>query len=270
MRIWAQVATDECMILFESGVTMKSILLASLLLSSAAMAETSSLSLKQQAMAENKIDGQAQKTASDAQVAPGMLSLKDPRPEVMTRTWVYFAGFTAENFQPRGTVATDEVGNFNLGNNGSTFMPGLTVGFLTPEMTTGPLAWKVGVRGNGAFSSQGVSLTYPNGYHVSDARLNTMLLGVGPTMSLSWTRYNWLAFTFTPQYGSVNYTQTSSNDFARFSKQSSYLGLNFGLDFQVAKKWSVFTEYQNRNMRDSNQDIALQKDNFELGTKVTW
>lgn len=239
-------------------------------LSCGAFAQTSSVSLREQATNEMKVESQNQKTASDAQVSSGMLSLKDPRPEVVTRSWKYFAGFTAENFQPRGKVSTESVGDFNLGNNSSTFMPGLVAGFLTSDIKTGPIAWKLGLRGNAAFSSQGTSLTFQNGYRVDDARLNSTLLAVGPMATLQWEKLQWLSLTFVPQYGTVNYTQTSSNEFARFSKQTGYSALNFGLDFQFAKQWSIFTEYSQRNMRDEHQEIALEKDNFELGTKVTW
>ncbi len=231
---------------------------------------SSTLSLREQAMAESRVDGQSQKSATDVQVASGMLRLKDPRPEVITRTWQYFAGLTAQNFTPRGSVSTESAGSFELDKNGSTFMPGLAAGFLSPEMKTKALSWRLGLRGNASFASQSATVVFPTGYSVSDARLNTTLLAVGPTISLQWDRLQWLAFTFTPQYGTVNYTQTSSNDFAHFSKQTGYMGLNFGLDFQFAKQWSIFTEYSQRSLRDSNQEIALQRDNFELGTKVTW
>ncbi|MDG0817997.1 hypothetical protein [Bdellovibrio svalbardensis] len=259
---------------------MKLFFIASLLISSTSFAQSTSvsssskLSLREQAAAETRVEGQTQKNASDAQLdattASGMLSLKDPRPEVITRTWQYFAGLTAQSFTPRGIVSTDSVGNFDLSENGSTFMPGLAAGFLSPEMKTKALLWRVGLRGNAAFSSQEAAVRFPTGYTVSDARLNSTLFAFGPTVSLQWDRLQWLALTFTPQYGTVNYTQTSANEFAHFSKQTGYMSLNFGLDFQFSKQWSIFTEYSQRSLRDSYQELALQRDNFGLGTKVTW
>lgn len=240
----------------------------------ATSSSNTTLSLREQASAETRVEGQLQKSATDAQLNPelasGMLSLKDPRPEIITRTWQYFAGLTVQSFTPQGEVTTESAGTFDLGKNGSTFMPGLAAGFLSPEMKTKSLLWRIGLRGNAALSSQSISVTFPTGYTVNDARLNTTLFAFGPTLSLQWDRLQWLAFTFTPQYGTVNYTQTSANDFAHFSKQTGYMGLNFGLDFQFTKQWSIFTEYSQRSLRDSHQELALQRDNFELGTKVTW
>lgn len=241
--------------------------------SSATSSSSTTLSLRDQAIAENQTEGMTQKSATDAQVPSGMLTLKDPRPEVITRTWKLFAGLKAQNFQPRGSVSTDEVGTFDLGANDSTFMPGLVLGVMSPEMKseyTGAVWFRYGLRGDAAFSSQKTNVTFPSGYTVNDNRLNTTLFAVGPAFSLQASRLSWLAFTFAPQYGTLNYTQTSSNEYARFSKQTAYMALNYGLDFQIGNKWSVFTEYSQRSLRDSHQEIAIQKDNFELGTKVSW
>ncbi|HWU43424.1 MAG TPA: hypothetical protein VN132_08300, partial [Bdellovibrio sp.] len=208
--------------------------------------------------------------ASDASVPSAMLSLKDPRPEVITRTWKYFAGFKAQSFKAHGNVTTDAGSNVDLGENSSTFMPGLMMGFTGPEWQAGRAAWSLGLRGDASFASQGVTVTFPTGYSASDVRLNTMLFAVGPEFSFKLQNLPWLAFVFSPQYGNVNYTQTSSNQFARFSKQTSYLAWNYGLEMSFTKKWSVFSEYSQRNLRDSHQEIALQQNNFELGTRVAW
>lgn len=233
-------------------------------------ANLSSISLRDQAAAEAHAEGQVRKSATDAQVASAMLSLKDPRPEIITRTWLYFAGFTAQSFQARGSITTDSVGRMDLSQNSSTFMPGLVVGIMSPAMPYSSTQWRLGLRADASFASQNTSITFPSGYTVSDARLNSTLLSVGPTFSLQWQSLPWVALTLTPQYGNIIYTQTASNDFAQFSKQSPYLAWNYGVDFQVAKSWSVFTEYSQRKLLDSKQEIALQNDNFELGTKVTW
>lgn len=228
------------------------------------------LSLKQMALAETApVEGQqTQTSATDAQVS-GMLTLKDPRPEVVTRSWTYFAGLTAQTFQAEGRVSKEGSGIFNLAESNQSIMPGLELGFMTRAFQTQALLWKFGLRGKAALSTQAYNVILASGYKIDDARLNTTLFSGGPLVSLQWGRFQWLAFTFSPQFGTVNYTQTSSNDFAKFSKQAGFEAFSYGLDFAVGKSWSVFTEWSQRTLKD-NTEIALQKDNFELGTKVTW
>lgn len=249
-----------------SRITSSFLLISTLLVSAFSSAQT----LREQALAEAKPQlVLAQNSATDAQTT-GMLKLKDPRPEIITRSWQYFAGLTAQNFQAQGTVTTDSSGIFDLAKNGETFMPGLTAGVMGPEWNLKSVLISLGGRGDAQFSSQSVSVTLPSGYKVDDARLNTTLLSIGPVLALRHDSLRWLSLTFSPQYGTLNYTQTSSNDYAHFSKTAGYLAMNYALDFRLTRQWSVFTEWSQRDIRDSHQEIAIQKDNFELGTKVTW
>lgn len=228
----------------------------------------SALSLKQQAVAEAKFEGLEKATATDAQVQ-GMLTLKDPRPEIITRSWKYSAALSVQSFQPEGFASKEGSGTFDLGQNGSTAMPGLELGVLSPAFSTKQVLWKVGLRAKGSLASQETSVTLDSGYEINDARLNTTLFSGGPVLNVSWDRLSWLSLNVSPQIGSLSYTQTSSNDFATFSKTGSFNSMTYGLDFLIGSKWSVFTEWTQRSLKDSSE-IALQKDNFELGTKVTW
>ncbi|WP_413585016.1 hypothetical protein [Bdellovibrio sp. HCB274] len=235
--------------------------------SAVSWAQATSISLRDAALAETKIKGVSTASATDAQT--GMLVLKDPKPEVVSRPWQYIAGFTAQNFQAQGTVTTDAAGTFDLSQNGQTFMPGLMLGVMSSEWNVKNILISGGLRFNGSLASQSVSAKMPSGVVIDDARLNTSLLSGGVVLSLRHANLAWVAVTVAPQYGTVNYTQSSTNDFAKFSKQASYNAINYGLDFRLTKKWSVFTEWSQRELRDTTE-IALQKDNFELGTKVSW
>lgn len=246
---------------------MKSLLL--VLITVFAFTSQAAPSLKQQAQAETTVSGKAQHSATDAQVS-GMLTLKDPRPDVITRSWKYFAGLSLQSFQPQGLVELENASTFDLGANDQTVMPGLELGVLSPQFSTKKVLWQFGVRGKASIASQSSEVNFNSGYNVDDARLNTTLLSVGPTFGLAWERVPWLAFTFSPQWGTLNYTQTSANDFAHFSKYAGYESFNYGIELKVGRKWSLFTEWSQRNLKDSSNRIALQKDNLELGTKVTW
>lgn len=237
--------------------------------SSVTVAPTPELSLREKALAEAKAEGlQERAVASDAQVS-GMLTLKDPRPEVVTRPWNYFAAFTAQMFQAEGTATKEGSGTFDLGKNERTVMPGLELGVMSIPWQTKAVLWKFGLRAKAGFASQGTDIALDSGYAIDDARLNTTMFSGGPVVALSSERLQWLSLTFSPQYGTLSYTQTSSNDFAAFSKSAAFNSMSYGLDFAVSKKWSLFTEWSQRNLNDSSE-IALQKDGFELGTKITW
>lgn len=255
----------------------KSLLITTLLCSSVALAqkaEVKKASFKELALAEANApyDTKAKPatTATDAQLANGMLTLKDPRPDLETRSWKYFAGLTVQSFQADGKVTSDLQQTFDLSKNGQTAMPGLELGVLSPEMATGDVNWRLGVKGKGAYSSQKSNVTLTSGYEIDDARLNTTLLSVGPVVSASWNRFNWLSLNLGAQYGDLNYTQTSSSEFGQFSKHAGYQAFSYGLGFQITRTWSVSTDWNQRTLKSNTQDLALQKNNFELGTTITW
>lgn len=226
------------------------------------------LSMRDRALGEATYVGKDQKRASDAQVESGVLRLKDPRPEALGRSWKYFAAFSAQQFQPEGT-AGNEFSSFDLGRGDATWMPGVQLGFLSRALPTGPVDWHFGARFQASFSSQATTAIMDSGFVIDDARLNTTLLSMGPLVSISWSRLEWLSLTFVPEFGSATYTQTTANNFGKFSKSSGYKALSFGLEAEVTRGWALFAAYSQRELNDQNQ-LALQKDNFELGTKILW
>lgn len=232
-----------------------------------AKTEQSQASLKDKALAEYSDKGAITPTATDAQLE-GMLTLKDPYEEIISRSWKYFIGFSAQSFQAEGTASKD-ANSYDLSASESSIMPALEVGLLAPKFKTRQVAWTLGLRAEAGFTSQSVDVVLESGYNIDDARLNSTIFSIGPTLLVQWEKFSWLSLVLTPHMGSINYTQTSANEFATFSKHATFDGMSYGLDFAVSKKWSLFTEWTQRNIKD-HQDIALQQDNFELGTKVTW
>lgn len=248
--------------LFLSSIFISSTLLA------APAPSASVVSLKQKALNESKMDGLAKASATDAQV-PGMLTLKDPRPEVVTRPWSYFAALSGQMFKPQGVAQKSGSDSFDLNKSSSTFMPGLEIGVISLPLQTKSIIWKLGLRAKAGMTSQATDLTLSSGFRIEDARLNSTLFSAGGLFSVQWEGLNWLALTFSPQYGSLTYTQTSANEFATFSKQAGFESMGYGLDFALNRKWSLFTEWTQKSIQDKGE-IALQKDNFELGTRFTW
>ncbi|HEY1078586.1 MAG TPA: hypothetical protein VGE46_00745 [Bdellovibrio sp.] len=231
-------------------------------------AETPEISLRDQALAETKSTGIERASATDAQV-PGMLKLQDPRPQIITRSWSYFAGFSAQTFQSAGQAKKDGVNTFDLDKNSGTVMPGFELGVLSRNFELQDFTWRFGVRGKAHFASQATDIKLSSGYTIDDARLNTTLFAAGPLFMAQWHRLPWLSATLSPQFGTLNYTQNSANEFATFSKSATFEALGLGLDVALNPQWSVFTEWTQRNLKNENE-IALQKDNFEIGTKIVW
>lgn len=226
------------------------------------------VSLKEQALLEARQQGIPRSHATDAQVS-GMLQLKNPRPEIITRTWLYFAGFSAQSFQAQGLTQKEGSGSFDLGRNPSTLMPGAEFGVHSPLKNWQSLAFRFGARAKAQFASQGTSVVLSSGYAIDDARLNTTVLSVGPQLSMQWQEIPRLFINVSPQFGSINYTQTSANDFAKFSRNAGFSATSIGADFALNSKWLLGVEWTQRNLNSSNE-IALQQDNIELGTKILW
>lgn len=233
-----------------------------------AAAEVTETSLREQALAETKSSGIERSSATDAQI-PGMLKLQDPRPEIITRSWSYFAGFSAQTFQSSGQPKKDGVNTFDLDKNSGTVMPGFELGVLSRNFALQDFTWRFGARGKAHFASQATDVKLNSGYAIDDARLNTTLFAVGPLFMAQWNGLPWLSATLSPQFGTLNYTQNSANEFATFSKSATFEALGLGVDVAVNPKWSVFTEWTQRNLKNETE-IALQKDNFEIGTKIVW
>lgn len=255
----------------------KSLLLATLCCSTVAFAkappaEVKKVSLRDMALAESAYSANTKEaaTATDAQVANGMLTLKDPRPEAAARSWQYFAGLTLQSFQAEGQVTSGMNQNFDLNQSDKTVMPGLEVGVMSPVMATRDVNWRLGAKVKGSYASQGVKTVLQSGYEITDTRLNSALLSAGPTVSANWNRLSWLSLNLGYQIGDLNYTQTSSNEYGQFSKHAGFQAVSYGLGFRVTENWSISTEWSQRSLKSNSEQLALQKDNFELGTRITW
>lgn len=238
-------------------------------------AKAPAVSLRDQAQKEAKIDPQLERklkaaaaTTNSAPASIGILTLQDPRPESMPRAWSFFAGLSAQYFGPQGKVSKLGSGNFDLGTNASTLMPGLDAGFISAPRPTEYFSFQWGLRGKFGLTSQNSNITLPSGFRIDDARLNSHLLSAGGLVSFQSQTAPRLSVTVSPQVGNVTYTQTSSSDFANFSKQATFTALGVGFAYLLSHHWSLTAEYTQRDV--IGNEVALQKDNYELGAKVTW
>lgn len=228
------------------------------------------LSMRDRALTESAVsEKEAKLSATDAQISGTMLKLDDPTPVAEVRNWKYMAALTAQQFQARGVASNDMGQSFVLDNNSQTVMPGLEVGILSPTWAVGQANLTVGAKLKGSYASQSSNAITSSGYVIDDSRLNSTLLSAGPAVSIAWERLSWLSLNLGAQFGDLNYTQTSSNEFARFSQHAGYTAYSYGLGFQISKTWSVTTEWNQRSLNNT-QTVALQNNNFELGTQITW
>ncbi len=224
--------------------------------------------VRKAAMNETNPSGAKASRASETQVT-GMLKLQDPRPEIVNRSWVYFAGFSAQSFQANGRGQNSSGASFNLSENSSTLMPGVELGFLSAPYRQETWGLQGGLRLRASFASQSSPQVLRSGYRVDDARLNSTLWSGGILLRLTSAYAARWSFTVSPQYGVASYTQSSSNDYVDFSQSFAFDSMGYGVDYAFTKTWSLFTEWTQRNARNPGS-LALQSDNLELGAKVQW
>ncbi len=227
-------------------------------------------SLRTEALQENLInDSQKKSIRTDARIE-GMLSLKDPHENVQERGWLYFLQFSLQSFQPAGRAETDFHYTFDLSNNSHTAMPALFFGFENNLFKTDRMTLRWGLGARFGYTSQNAKVVFPSGYSESDARLNTLVLSAAPYVMLSLPSLPSWGFKLGGEFGTLSYTQTSSNDLATFSKQASYRAFVLGLNYSLSKAWGLTFDYSQRKLTDAQQTIAIQRDNFELGSRLIW
>lgn len=235
-----------------------------------AATEESTLSIREQATQETSVvEGKNQSKSTDA--AQGILSLNDPRMEVITRTWKYYISLSAQQFSPRGSATNDYNSTVDLDGQSKTIMPALGFGFQTRDMQLNNVRLGFGLGAQFGYASQEVNFTMPNGYRIDDVRLNTTELSAQPFITLgaaSWTKMD---LVLGGAYGNIGYTQTSSDRYAKFSKQASFWGASVGVDYHVNNNWTLLTKYTQKSLTSKSEDgIDVQANNIELGTKVLW
>lgn len=202
--------------------------------------------------------------------ANGVLSLKDPQPQVATRRWNFVATFSLQQFQAHGQATNDLTNTvFDVGSAGPTIMP--TLGFSARHLLFEEESWnlKFGLGAQAAYSSQKTTASFSTGYS-EDARLNSLMFAALPTLTLQLPRLPRFLFDIGLEYGSVNITQASSNALANYSVDSPYIAWDIGVDFLLMDQWTIFLMYSNRELTGSNEKIVLQRDNYELGTRWIW
>lgn len=221
--------------------------------------------------AQNELDSipttQKQKS-TDAQFS-GILKLKDPRPQIITRDWKYFFAFKFQSLQPMGSVNNKVVGRFDLNKNPRTFHPSLEIGFSKPIITEN-LFVNWGLLGQTGFSSQQVQLNFPSGYAAPhDTHLNTLTSAVGAKLEWALPKLSSLYFNTSARLGRVSYTQTSLNDMAQFSEAANFLSMGLGVCYDIQDSWQVTLDYNQRKMTQKS-DLRIQPENTELGFRVIW
>lgn len=241
-------------------------------LAQAASPDSSSrMSLTDQAHSEIQQPGKIKTKPSDVEVSETMLSLKDPVPEVRSRTGQFGLGLTFQSFQPRGVVGNEFTNSeFDLGKNGSTVLP--TVQFSYEHQLIARTNWStdLGLAAKVAYMSQKAKAQFESGFVEKDVRLNTMIWGFGPQLGFTLTRWSWLHPILGASWGKLTYTQTSSNELANVSRSAAYFDMTAGLEFHISRTWNILARYTHAQISSPRKDINIQPDNYALGTKLVW
>ncbi|WP_413288588.1 outer membrane beta-barrel protein [Bdellovibrio sp. HCB337] len=235
------------------------------------------VSVREEALKENAhLDQKAYKKAiqaSEAQQAnvSSFLKLQDPTPELRNRPWLWTFAFKMQNMQPMGTGSVSNL-TFDLESYGPSMMPSFEFGFLVNAIDAKYVSWSTGLSAHAGYMSQSTDLVTPGGFKYEDTRLTTTLVSAVWSHRFKPTKTPKFSVLINPEYGFVNYTQTNvESTLANFSQQNNYWGLGLGAEYSFTRKWAVLAQYA---YRDASEKAAvssgLQKDNFEIGTQVTW
>lgn len=243
----------------------------------AAQAPAPEVSVRAEAVKENQfIDQKAYKKtiqASEAQQAnvSSFLKLQDPTPELRNRPWLWTFAFKLQNLQPVGTGKVSDL-TFDLDSYGSSMMPSFEFGFLVPVVEAKYIGWSTGLSAHAGYMAQSTDLVTPAGFTYKDTRLTTTLASIVWSQRLQLTKAPKISFLINPEYGFVNYTQTNMDStLANFTQQNNYWGLGVGAEYLFTRKWAVLAQYAYRDASAKESvSSGLQKDNFEIGTQVTW
>lgn len=235
------------------------------------LSQTSESSMRQMALEETSVipTENKDKPSDAAGTSSGMLSLKDPHQSVSLRSWKYFLTLSAQSFSPKGATTNDLGTQFNLDEQNSTVMPALGLGVSGHILRGEQLNLGWGLGGKVGYSSQNAVVTLPNGFRIDDARLNSTEMTLNPYLSFNSPALAWLDVRAGYLLGSINYTETSTNDFAKFSRQASFQGFNAGADFYIGRRWSILLDYSYKTLARSS-DIQLSESSLEVGTRVIW
>lgn len=228
---------------------------------------SSAFTYREQAETERQPPKQNNVVVEKLPTNSAILSLEDPRQDIITRKWNYSFSIVAQQFKPQG-FAQNDVGTFNLGNNNSVLFPSIGLGFLSNIKEFSGVHIHGGAQALLGYSNQSTSVLFPSGLVEKNARLSSVLFRLKPTLKVNFVRLPWLSALVGGEWGGLNYTQSSSNSLANFSKQAFFTGWSLGLGWNATPKFSIVAQYTNRAIQDQN--LGLQRDNFELGTSFLW
>lgn len=227
--------------------------------------------LKSQALDAAQAPSSKKASASEIQIplSSSLLMLKDPRPEVTTRSFKYLFGLKLEPMTNSGIVTNDLNENFDFGRTSGVLFPTISLGlsrdinFMTPSMTNGQIYIQ------GGFLSQEAPANLKNSFLISDARLNSTVLNVGGDLAFLPSILYPVTLTAGAKYGVLNYTQSSSSTFAQFSKSSQFYALQLGANYHLEKNWQLLAAYNFRQLL-TNTQINNAPHRLEVGAQVQW
>lgn len=192
-----------------------------------------------------------------------VLSFRDPKKEIITRTWKYYLSASIQNFKPQGKASTASGLSYDLNNYDQIILPQVSlgvIGHLSENLT-------FDFSGQFAFFSHAQPIKLPSGFAVEDSRTNTMItsakLGIGTPLP---SDFHLSAGLIT---GLFNLTQTSSNAFAQFSKNNQFTGFYSQVSYQLTQNWQTGLEYHQLKSQN-NAEVTLPSDNLKFNTKVLW
>jgi hypothetical protein len=246
---------------------MKTWRILALFMTGVAMAEANeSATLVSKALEEAQTKRVQQDSATDAQISPsgeiveGVLTLDDPHPGAVKRSYKWILGAKVQNFKMSGTMANDYV-VADLNGYSAFSLPSLEFGVRFERSST----WHWGMIAHAGYASQKAASDF---YSKSDSYLNTLLTDLALTGSYQINSVFGLEASL--GVGMVTYTQTGSKVLEQFSAEAPFRFASAGTSAWLPFDWQAFVTLTSRNLLREDSTVALPKESVELGTRYVW
>ncbi len=227
---------------------------------------TEPVTLVSKALEESQTKRVQQVSATDAQISPsgeiieGLLTLEDPGPGAVKRSYKWILGAKVQNFKMSGTMANDYVVT-DLDGYQPFSLPSLEFGVRYESSLT----WHWGLMAHAGYSSQKATADFSSD---SDAYLSTFLTDLALTGGYQINSIFGLEASL--GVGMVTYTQTGSKALEQFSSEAPFRFLSAGTSAWLPFDWQAFVTFTNRSHLRNDSRVSLPSESVELGTRYVW
>ena len=178
-------------------------------------------------------------------------------------------GIQFENYRPVGTGEIIGVSTYDLQQSGSTILPSLALGTMSPKIDLGEMILSYGLEGTLGYTSQSLNLITPSGVNI-DSKLQTLKVSIAPALTYHWQSLEKLETRAQAGLGWMQLTQSSESSLARWTKQSQYWFYSVGVAWNWTSSFATSLMYSERKSLENRTDWSVSAANVQVGAEVKW